>query len=155
MIDRGEGGKIINVASLLSFQGGITVPGYAAAKGGVVQLTKALANEWASHRINVNAIAPGYMADRQHHRAPRGPASAAGRSPNAFRPAAGARPKISPAPSCSSPRPPPTTCTVTCSSSTAAGWALASWHIRSVTVAVAARRDSLVGSSRSSSARPR
>ena len=61
MIERQQGGKIINVASLLSFQGGITVPGYAAAKGGVVQLTKALANEWASHRINVNAIAPGYM----------------------------------------------------------------------------------------------
>lgn len=55
-------GKIINIASLLSFQGGITVPGYAAAKGGLVQLTKALANEWAAHGINVNAIAPGYMA---------------------------------------------------------------------------------------------
>ena len=54
-------GKIINVASLLAFQGGITVPGYAAAKGGLVQLTRALANEWASYRINVNAIAPGYM----------------------------------------------------------------------------------------------
>lgn len=62
MIDRGEGGKIVNIASLLSFQGGITVPGYAAAKGGVAQLTKALANEWAAHRISVNAIAPGYMA---------------------------------------------------------------------------------------------
>ena len=61
MIERARGGKIINVASLLSFQGGITVPGYAAAKGGVAQLTKALANEWAPHRINVNAIAPGYM----------------------------------------------------------------------------------------------
>ena len=61
MIDRGQGGKIVNIASLLSFQGGITVPGYAAAKGGVMQLTKALANEWAAHRINVNAIAPGYM----------------------------------------------------------------------------------------------
>ncbi len=55
-------GKIINIASLLSFQGGITVPGYAAAKGGVAQLTKALANEWAASRINVNAIAPGYMS---------------------------------------------------------------------------------------------
>jgi 2-deoxy-D-gluconate 3-dehydrogenase len=62
MLERGEGGKIVNIASLLSFQGGITVPGYAAAKGGVMQLTKALANEWAAHRINVNAIAPGYMA---------------------------------------------------------------------------------------------
>jgi len=62
LIDRGEGGRIVNVASLLSFQGGIIVPGYAAAKGGVAQLTKALANEWAPHRITVNAIAPGYMA---------------------------------------------------------------------------------------------
>lgn len=61
MLDRGSG-KIINVASLLSFQGGILVPAYAAAKGGVAQLTKALANEWAPRGINVNAIAPGYMA---------------------------------------------------------------------------------------------
>ena len=60
MIERG-GGKIVNVASLLSFQGGITVPAYAASKGGVAQLTKALANEWAKHGINVNAVAPGYM----------------------------------------------------------------------------------------------
>jgi 2-deoxy-D-gluconate 3-dehydrogenase len=55
-------GKILNIASLLSFQGGVFVPSYAAAKGGVAQLTKALANEWASKGINVNAIAPGYMA---------------------------------------------------------------------------------------------
>ena len=61
MIERGDGGKIVNIASLLSFQGGITVPAYAASKGGVAQLTKALANEWAKHKINVNAIAPGYM----------------------------------------------------------------------------------------------
>lgn len=61
MIERGSGGKIVNIASLLSFQGGITVPAYAASKGGVAQLTKALANEWAKHKINVNAIAPGYF----------------------------------------------------------------------------------------------
>jgi len=61
MIERQRGGKIVNIASLLSFQGGITVPAYAASKGGVAQLTKALANEWARLGINVNAIAPGYM----------------------------------------------------------------------------------------------
>jgi 2-deoxy-D-gluconate 3-dehydrogenase len=60
MLRQGSG-KIINIASLLSFQGGIFVPAYAAAKGGVAQLTKALANEWASKGVNVNAIAPGYM----------------------------------------------------------------------------------------------
>ena len=62
MIEKGQGGKIINTASLLSFQGGIRVPAYAASKGGVAQLTKALANEWAPHNIQVNAIAPGYFA---------------------------------------------------------------------------------------------
>lgn len=61
MIEHARGGKIVNIASLLSFQGGVTVPAYAASKGGVAQLTKALANEWAKHGINVNAIAPGYM----------------------------------------------------------------------------------------------
>jgi len=61
MLERGCG-KIVNIASLLSFQGGVTVPAYAAAKGGVAQLTKALANEWASRGVQVNAIAPGYMA---------------------------------------------------------------------------------------------
>lgn len=55
-------GTIINIASLVSFQGGLTVPAYAAAKGGVAQLTKALSNEWAAKGINVNAIAPGYVA---------------------------------------------------------------------------------------------
>lgn len=54
-------GKIIFIASLLTFQGGITVPGYAASKGAVGQLTKAFANEWASYGVNVNAIAPGYI----------------------------------------------------------------------------------------------
>jgi 2-dehydro-3-deoxy-D-gluconate 5-dehydrogenase len=55
-------GKIVNIASLLSFQGGIRVPAYAASKGGIAQLTKALANEWAPKGIQVNAIAPGYFA---------------------------------------------------------------------------------------------
>lgn len=61
MIERGSG-KIIFTASLLTFQGGITVPSYAASKGGIGQLTKALANEWASKGVCVNAIAPGYIA---------------------------------------------------------------------------------------------
>ena len=60
-IEGNKPGKILNIASLLSFQGGITVPAYAASKGAVAQLTKALANEWAERKINVNAIAPGYM----------------------------------------------------------------------------------------------
>jgi 2-dehydro-3-deoxy-D-gluconate 5-dehydrogenase len=60
MVARGHG-KIVNIASLLAFQGGVLVPSYAAAKGGVMQLTKALANEWAASGVNVNAIAPGYM----------------------------------------------------------------------------------------------
>lgn len=61
MLER-DGGSVINVASLLSFQGGITVPGYAASKHAVAGLTKALANEWAASGVNVNAIAPGYIA---------------------------------------------------------------------------------------------
>ena len=61
MVQRGHG-KIVFTASLLSFQGGITVPGYTAAKHGIAGLTKALANEWAPHGVNVNAIAPGYIA---------------------------------------------------------------------------------------------
>lgn len=61
-IQQGQGGKIINIASMLSFQGGIRVPSYTASKSGVLGITRLLANEWAHHGINVNAIAPGYMA---------------------------------------------------------------------------------------------
>ena len=61
MVQR-ERGKIITLASLLSFQGGLRVPAYAASKGAVTQLTKAFANEWARHGVNVNAIVPGYFA---------------------------------------------------------------------------------------------
>jgi 2-deoxy-D-gluconate 3-dehydrogenase len=60
-VENGFRGKVINVASVLSFQGGIRVPAYTAAKHGLAGLTQALANEWAAHAINVNAIAPGYM----------------------------------------------------------------------------------------------
>ncbi|AOY77644.1 2-dehydro-3-deoxy-D-gluconate 5-dehydrogenase KduD [Clostridium formicaceticum] len=61
-IEQNTGGKIVNVASMLSFQGGIRVPSYTASKSGVMGITRLMANEWAKHNINVNAIAPGYMA---------------------------------------------------------------------------------------------
>ncbi|ENP8454095.1 2-dehydro-3-deoxy-D-gluconate 5-dehydrogenase KduD [Photobacterium damselae] len=61
-IAQGQGGKIINIASMLSFQGGIRVPSYTTSKSGVMGVTRLMANEWAKHNINVNAIAPGYMA---------------------------------------------------------------------------------------------
>jgi 2-dehydro-3-deoxy-D-gluconate 5-dehydrogenase len=61
-IKQGTGGKIINIASMLSFQGGIRVPSYTASKSGVMGITRSMANEWAKHNINANAIAPGYMA---------------------------------------------------------------------------------------------
>jgi 2-deoxy-D-gluconate 3-dehydrogenase len=60
MLERGSG-RIVFLASMLSWQGGLTVPGYAASKGGVAQLVKALSNEWAQHGVNVNAVAPGYV----------------------------------------------------------------------------------------------
>ena len=61
MLERGTG-KIVNIASLMTFQGGISIPAYAASKGAIAQLTKALCNEWAPRGVNVNAVAPGYMA---------------------------------------------------------------------------------------------
>jgi 2-deoxy-D-gluconate 3-dehydrogenase len=61
MIERGEGGKIVNCSSMLAWSGGYMVPSYAAAKAAITQFTKSLCNEWASHGINVNAIAPGYI----------------------------------------------------------------------------------------------
>ena len=61
MVKQGRGGKVINIASMLSFQGGIRVPSYTASKSAVMGLTRIMANEWAAHGINVNAIAPGYM----------------------------------------------------------------------------------------------
>ncbi|MDO5291534.1 MAG: 2-dehydro-3-deoxy-D-gluconate 5-dehydrogenase KduD [bacterium] len=60
-VKQGDGGKIINIASMLSYQGGIRVPAYTASKSAILGLTKAMANEWASFNININAIAPGYM----------------------------------------------------------------------------------------------
>lgn len=61
MLERGDG-KIVNIASLMSFQGGLNIPAYAASKGAVAQLTKSLCNEWSSQGVNVNAVAPGYVA---------------------------------------------------------------------------------------------
>jgi 2-deoxy-D-gluconate 3-dehydrogenase len=61
-IKQESGGKIINIASMLSFQGGIRVPSYTASKSGVMGITRLMANEWAKHKVNVNAIAPGYMS---------------------------------------------------------------------------------------------
>jgi NAD(P)-dependent dehydrogenase (short-subunit alcohol dehydrogenase family) len=120
MTTRGYG-KIVNTASLLSFQGGMTVPAYAASKGAIAQLAKALCNEWSSKGVNVNAVPPGYMATemnaalladsvRMEQLCVRIPAGRWGRPQDI-------------ATSWSSlPRPPPLMCTVRSSPSTAAGW---------------------------------
>ena len=122
MLARGSG-KIIFTASLLSFQGGINVPGYAAAKSGIAGLTRALANEWAGTGVNVNAIAPGYIATDntqalQDDSGPRrgDPRAHPGR-------ALGQTPPTSPARRCSWPRRRPTTSAASCFPSTAGGWA--------------------------------
>ena len=107
---QGGGGKIVNVASMLSFQGGIRVPSYTASKSGVLGLTRLLANEWAAKGINVNAIAPGYMATA--NTAPLRADAARSAEILARIPAnRWGSPRISPAPSCSSARRHPTTCT--------------------------------------------
>ena len=103
MLARGHG-KIVNIASLLAFQGGILVPSYAAAKGGVMQLTKALANEWAGRGVNVNAIAPGYMRTENTKALQEDPVRVPADHRRASRPGAGASRRTWPARSCSSPR---------------------------------------------------
>ena len=123
MLKRKAKGKILNIASILSFQGGITVPAYAAAKGGVAQLTKALANEWASKGINVNAIAPGYMAT-DNTTALRQDPNAAVKSWNGFPPAAGESLPTLPVRLCFYARPPVIMCTGMSWQLTVAGWAV-------------------------------
>ena len=114
-------GRIINIASLLSFQGGIRVPSYTAAKSGVAGLTRLLANEWAKYGITVNAIAPGYMATNNTARAARRP-GAQRRDPGPHsRWAAGACRRILRDRWCSWPRTPRPMSPATCSRSTAAG----------------------------------
>ncbi len=108
MLERGRG-KIIFTASLLSFQGGINVPGYAAAKSGIAGLTKALANEWTAGGVNVNAIAPGYIATDNTQALRDDPErSAAILEPHPRRTMGSGR-AISPARRCSWPHAPPTT----------------------------------------------
>ena len=156
-----QGGKIVNVASLLSFQGGITVPGYAAAKGGVAQLTKALANEWARARHQRQRDRARLHGNRQHHGAPRrrrraarqiGERIPAGRWGTPAGPGRrGGLPGLAGR---------PTTCTVTCWSSTAAGWdaddAMTSTAATvPATSAAAPRRVDCSSSSPGSSVRPR
>jgi 2-deoxy-D-gluconate 3-dehydrogenase len=109
MVRQGRG-KIINVASMLSFQGGIIVPSYTAAKSGVAGITRALANEWAKHNVNVNAIAPGYMAT-DNTAALRADPPAPRPSLAGSRPGDGERRRISKVSPCSSHRRPQTICT--------------------------------------------
>ena len=121
VMERQGGGKIINIASVGSFQGGWTVPAYTAAKHGVAGLTKALANEWAAKNIHVNAIAPGYFDTEMCAAIINDPV----REPKIREriPAGvGAGPRTSSVRCCSWPATPATTSTATCWWSTAAGW---------------------------------
>jgi 2-deoxy-D-gluconate 3-dehydrogenase len=120
MLAQGHG-KIINIASLLAFQGGIRVPAYTASKHAVAGLTKALANEWAKHGINVNAIAPATWPPTTPRRYAT-TRSAAGSSWSASRPGGGAHQMIWLGRSCSSPRAPVTTSTAMSWWWMAAGW---------------------------------
>jgi 2-deoxy-D-gluconate 3-dehydrogenase len=120
-IRQGEGGKIINIASMLSFQGGIRVPSYTASKSGVLGLTRLLANEWAGQGINVNAIAPGYMATN-NTQALREDESATRRSSSVSPPVAGVCRMTCRGRWCFSPRQPPTILTAIRWPSMADGW---------------------------------
>ena len=101
------GGRIVSIASVLSFEGGVFVPGYATAKHGVVGLTRALANEWAARGINVNAVAPGYVATSNTAGAASRSRIVRRRSSRASRPAVSPSRTRSPAPSSISARRPP------------------------------------------------
>ena len=121
MLEAGRKGKIIFTASLLTFQGGINVPGYAASKGGVGQLAKAFANEWAAKGINVNAIAPGYIAT-DNTEALRNDPERAGQSLHVFPPADGERAEIWQVPPSFWHQADRTTCTAPSSRLMEAGW---------------------------------
>ena len=120
MMTRGHG-KIVNTASLLSFQGGVNVPGYTSSKSAVAGLTKALANEWAPLGVNVNAVAPGYVATANTYDL-RQDAARSQAILERIPAGAGPRPPTSPARSCSCARTLRTTSTASSFPSTADGW---------------------------------
>ena len=121
LIETGKPGKIINIASMLSFQGGIRVPSYTASKHGVAGITKLLCNEWAAKGINVNAIAPGLRRHRQHRATARRRRTLDGDPDPHSGGGAGARRRIWAGRRCSSPPRRRTTSTARCCRSTG-GW---------------------------------